>query len=461
MVNIRWLAFLTGERSMQAVGPPKGQRRTCAARISQVKRTAGHLNVGVLAPVHDAWSCALPTTDDSPTDTPPLRTTALHDLHVGLGARMVPFAGWSMPVQYPTGVTVEHRQCRERAALFDVSHMGQVLLRPAERAGSVNDVLSALESLVPTDLVGLVPFQQRYTMFTAPDGGILDDLMVTRRADDVFVVVNASNAEADVSHLRANLPSTVSIVMLDDRSLLALQGPRAINVLRELDTRADDLVFMTGAYLDLDGSSCFVTRSGYTGEDGFEISVPSVDAARVAARLLAFDDVAPAGLGARDTLRLEAGLCLHGHDISPSTTPVEAGLTWAIQKVRRPGGLRAGGYPGADVIDCQLADGSLRRRVGLVTTERVPVREGSLLLAADGSGRTIGQVTSGTTTPTVGHPIAMAYVETAFASVDTPVLAQVRDKQVVMTVSAMPFVPHQYARRSSLKPHSTSGTEQS
>jgi aminomethyltransferase len=392
-----------------------------------------------------------------PSETPPtenlstLRTTALHGLHIELGARLVPFAGWSMPVQYPSGVTVEHRQCREAAALFDVSHMGQVVLRSADRAASgVGDVLAALECLIPADLVGLAPFQQRYGMFTASDGGILDDLMVTRRDEDVFIVVNASNASTDIAHLRACLPGTVDIEMVDDRSLLALQGPRAIDVLRQLDTRADDLVFMTGAFLELEGASCFVTRSGYTGEDGFEISVPSSDAGRLARRFLAFDEVAPAGLGARDTLRLEAGLCLHGHDISPAITPVQAGLTWAIQKVRRAGGARAGGYPGAQVIDRELADGPTKRRVGLSSAERVPVREGSILLAGDGSGRRVGDVTSGTTTPTVGHPIAMAYVEVADATADSRVFAQVRDKQVEMTICALPFVPHRYVRRSSL-----------
>ncbi len=386
------------------------------------------------------------TETTAPIHADQLLRTPLHALHVELGGRMVAFAGWSMPVQFPAGVTAEHHHCRSSAVLFDVSHMGQIVLRP-QLGSSVDDVASALESLVPADIAGLSVLQQRYGLFLDERAGILDDLMITRRERDFFLVVNASNVAADLEHLRTTLPDSVEIEFLGNKALLALQGPQAVEVLRQLDTRTDETFFMTGAYLTLDGVDCFVTRSGYTGEDGFEISVPAEQSELLARRLLTFPEVEPAGLGARDTLRLEAGLCLHGHDISPDTTPVEAALAWAIPKVRRPGGERAGGYPGAAVVAAQFQSGVTRKRVGLVSLDRVPVREGALLLDED--GRVIGEVTSGTLTPTAGHPVAMGYVVSSRATAGTPVIAQVRDKPITMTVTALPIVEHRYVRRPS------------
>ena len=374
----------------------------------------------------------------------PLLTTPLNDLHLELGARMVPFAGYSMPVQYPAGLMAEHRQCREAAALFDVSHMGQVRL-----VGPQAD--AALETLVPVDIVDLPPGKQRYALFTNAQGGLLDDLMVTRVGEDarldfgdLFVVVNAGCKAQDIAHLQHHIGSRCLVLPLPQRALLALQGPQAVTALSRLNPAVASLTFMTGGRFSLAGADCFVTRSGYTGEDGFEISVHEDQAVSLARALLAQPEVKPAGLGARDTLRLEAGLCLYGHEIDTATTPVEAALTWAIQKVRRAGGARAGGYPGADVIDAQLATGTTRKRVGLVGKERAPVREGTALFAADGTA--LGTVTSGTLGPTVGQPVAMGYVPPAYAVVGTEVYAEVRGKRLPMTVSAMPFTPNRYYR---------------
>ncbi len=363
--------------------------------------------------------------------------TPLHDLHLELGARMVPFAGYAMPVQYPGGIIAEHRQCRESAALFDVSHMGQLRLIGADAA-------AALETLVPQDVADLPLMKQRYAFFTNAAGGLLDDLMITRREDDLFVVVNAACKDADTRHLVTHLGHRCQIVPLPDRALLALQGPKAVDALARLNPGVAALTFMSGGHFALAGSECFVTRSGYTGEDGFEISVPADAAVALARALLAEPEVEAAGLGARDTLRLEAGLCLYGHDIDTTTTPVEAGLAWAIQKVRRPGGARAGGYPGADTIGGQLAQGAPQRRVGLVGLERLPVREGATL--HDAQGHRIGRVTSGTVGPTVGQPIAMGYVAADHAAPGAELHAEVRGKRVPMQVRAMPFAPHRYHR---------------
>ena len=371
----------------------------------------------------------------SPSAT--LSKTPLHALHRELGAKMVPFAGYDMPVSFPAGILAEHRQCRESAVLFDVSHMGQLRL-----VGS--DAAAALETLVPVDVVGLAEGRQRYALFTNDDGGILDDLMVTRRADHLFLVVNASCKDADTEHLRSRIGQRCEIVPMPDRALLALQGPKAAAVMERLAPALAKLVFMSGAEARIAGIDVFATRSGYTGEDGFEISVAATDAEALARALLAEPEVMPAGLGARDTLRLEAGLCLYGHDIDTTTTPVEAGLTWAIQKVRRPGGERAGGYPGAATIGAQLADGVARKRVGLVGLDRAPVREGTALV--DGGGADVGRVTSGTIGPTVGKPVALAYVKTELATVGMPLLADVRGKLMPMQVTALPFVPHRYFR---------------
>lgn len=369
--------------------------------------------------------------------TASLLTTPLHALHLELGAKMVPFAGYDMPVNYPGGIIAEHKQCRESAALFDVSHMGQLRLVGPEAA-------AALETLVPVDIIDLAVGKQRYALFTNASGGILDDLMVTRRENDLFLVVNAACKEADTRHLMTHLSHRCRVVPLPDRALLALQGPKAVDVLARMNPDVAKLTFMTGAAFELAGADCFVTRSGYTGEDGFEISVPDTHAIALARQLLAAPEVKPAGLGARDTLRLEAGLCLYGHDINDTTTPVEAGLTWAIQKVRRPGGARAGHYPGAGAIEAQLASGAAIKRAGLVGLERVPVREGVQLF--DGQGHKLGHVTSGTLAPTVNQPIAMAYLAANHTAAGHQVHAEVRGKRYPMRVASMPFAPHRYHR---------------
>ena len=375
--------------------------------------------------------------DLTPPATAPLLTTPLHALHLELGARMVPFAGYAMPVQYPAGILAEHRWCRDSAALFDVSHMGQLQLRGTDAA-------AALESLVPQDVVDLPVDKQRYAFFTNPQGGLLDDLMVTRRADHLFLIVNAGCKQDDIRHLITHIGHRCNVVPMPDHALLALQGPQAATALSRLDPGVAKLAFMTGGDFTLAGAACFVTRSGYTGEDGFEISVPAAQAEALARTLLAEPEVKPAGLGARDTLRLEAGLCLYGHDIDTRTTPIEAGLSWAIQKVRRPGGARAGHYPGAKVIEGQLATGPLLKRVGLIGLERVPVREGTALI--DSHGRPLGRVTSGTLGPTVHEPVAMAYLAIDHAGIQHEVYAEVRGKRLPMRVTAMPFTPHRYRR---------------
>ncbi len=374
------------------------------------------------------------------TSSAPLLTTPLHALHIELGAKMVPFGGYDMPVQYASGILAEHRHTRASAGLFDVSHMGQVLLQ-----GAGAD--AALESLVPVDIVDLAPFKQRYALFTNSEGGILDDLMVTRRADDLFVVVNAACKQQDIAHMQQHIGTLCTVQPLPDQALLALQGPLAVNALARLNADVQKLVFMTGGHFVLDGIDCFVTRSGYTGEDGFEISVPAAQAEQLARALLAQPEVKPIGLGARDTLRLEAGLCLYGHDIDPTTTPVEASLTWAIQKVRRAGGARAGGYPGADVIGAQLGQGQqgiARKRVGLISADRMPVREGAQVV--DAAGASIGRITSGSLGPSINQPVALAYLSTPHSAVGTEVFALVRDKRVPMTVTTLPFVPNGYVR---------------
>jgi len=367
----------------------------------------------------------------------PLARTPLHALHLELGAKMVAFAGYDMPVSYPDGILKEHRHCREAAALFDVSHMGQLRLIG-------DDAARALESLVPMDVLGLAVGKQRYAFFTNSSGGILDDLMITRREDHLFLIVNAACKEADTRHLVTHIGHRCTIQPLPDRALLALQGPQASKALARLNPAVTSLTFMSGSTIALAGADCFVTRSGYTGEDGYEISVPGAQAEMLARALLALREVKPAGLGARDTLRLEAGLCLYGHDISETTTPIEAGLTWAIQKVRRAGGERHGGYPGAEAIDAQLASGCSTKRVGLLGLERVPVREGAPIV--DAHGRKLGRVTSGTLSPTLNEPIAMAYLAANHALPHHEVYAEVRGKRQPMRVSAMPFTPHRYFR---------------
>ena len=374
---------------------------------------------------------------DVPGSQKSLSRTPLYDLHVELGARMVPFAGYEMPVQYPSGIMDEHKHTRSHAGLFDVSHMGQVRLAGADAA-------AALETLVPVDIIGLGEMRQRYALFTNDAGGVLDDLMVTNAGDHLFLVVNAACKAQDIAHLQTRIGGRCTVEPLEDRALLALQGPAAGAVMARLAPRTAAQLFMTAATVDLAGVECLVARSGYTGEDGFEISVPAAAAETLARRLLAEDEVAPIGLGARDSLRLEAGLCLYGHDMDETTTPVEASLTWAISKARRADGARAGGFPGAEVILKQLAEGAARKRVGVRPDGRAPVREGAQL--ADRSGRPVGAVTSGGFGPTIGAPVAMGYVETGLAKAGTGIDAMVRGKPIPVTVAKMPFVEQRYYR---------------
>ncbi len=371
--------------------------------------------------------------------TETLLKTPLHALHLELGARMVPFAGYDMPVQYPLGVMKEHLHTREQAGLFDVSHMGQIRLRGANAA-------QALESLVPVDIVDLPVGMQRYAMFTNEQGGILDDLMVANLGDgELFLVVNAACKDQDLAHLRQHLGSQCEIEPLfEERALLALQGPAAVKVLERLAPQVAKMTFMQFAAVQLLGEDCYVSRSGYTGEDGYEISVPAHKAEALARRLLEEPEVAAIGLGARDSLRLEAGLCLYGHDMNTATTPVEASLLWAVSKARRADGVRAGGFPGAAQVFAQQQAGVARKRVGLLPQERTPVREGAEIV--DEAGQVIGQVCSGGFGPTLGAPVAMGYLDSEQAVLDTQVWAIVRGKRVAMKVSKMPFVAQRYYR---------------
>lgn len=377
-------------------------------------------------------------------DRESLKRTPLFDLHVTLGGKMVPFAGYDMPVQYPAGVLKEHLHTRSQAGLFDVSHMGQIALRP--KSGKVEDAARALERLVPQDIVAIAPGRQRYAQFTNADGGILDDLMVANFGDHLFLVVNAACKAEDEAHLRANLSDSCVIDSLADRALIALQGPKAESALAKLCAEAPGMKFMDAGPHEVAGLACFVSRSGYTGEDGFEISVPASDAERLAKTLLENPDVMPIGLGARDSLRLEAGLCLYGHDIDTTTTPVEAALEWSVQKSRRSGGARAGGFPGAEKILAHFDHGASRRRVGLRPAGRAPVREGALLFADSAGGESIGKVTSGGFGPSLNAPVAMGYVPAALGALDTKLFAEVRGQRLPVTVAAMPFVKNTYKR---------------
>ncbi|MFI0471266.1 glycine cleavage system aminomethyltransferase GcvT [Halomonas sp. HMF6819] len=366
-----------------------------------------------------------------------LKKTPLHALHESLGAKMVPFAGFDMPVQYPLGVKKEHEHTRRQCGLFDVSHMGQIAV-----AGP--DVAEALESLIPADLVGLSKDHQRYGLFIGTEGGIIDDLMLVNAGDHFYLVVNAACKDQDLAHLRTNLGNTHDIEVLE-RGLLALQGPEAASVMQRLCPQACALTFMQHGRFNVGGFDVWVSRSGYTGEDGFEISVAAPDCEPFAKALLSEPEVEMIGLGARDSLRLEAGLCLYGHDMDMQTTPVEAGLIWAIGKPRRHGGERAGGFPGADVVLHQIdARDHARKRVGLVADGRAPVREGARLV--DEQGEEIGVVTSGGFGPSVGKPIAMGYVTREFEAVESVVYAEVRGKRLPMTVVKTPFVAPGYYR---------------
>ncbi|MEH6651329.1 MAG: glycine cleavage system aminomethyltransferase GcvT [Motiliproteus sp.] len=371
--------------------------------------------------------------------TEQLAKTPFYDLHLELGGKMVPFAGYDMPVQYPMGVKKEHLHTREAAGLFDVSHMGQVLL-------SGDNAASALESLVPVDIIDLPVGKQRYALFTNDAGGIMDDLMVSNLGDKLFVVVNAACKEQDIAHLRANLgPRDVKIEVLEDRALLALQGPKAAEALARIEPSVADMVFMDSREICIDGVNCLIGRAGYTGEDGFEISIPAADADRIARLLLAQPEIEFIGLGARDSLRLESGLCLYGHDIDTTTTPVEASLLWAISKCRRIEGEREGGFPGADIILDQIQTKNVnRKRVGLIGQGKAPIREGAELVNTQ--GEPIGIVTSGSFGPTIGTPVAMGYVATEYAVLETEVFALVRGKKMPMNVARAPFVEQRYYR---------------
>ena len=383
-----------------------------------------------------------------PLAPPPLLHTPLHALHLELGARMVPFAGYSMPVQYPSGVLAEHLHTRSGAGLFDVSHMGQLRLVGPQAA-------AAFESLMPIDVIDLPVGKQRYGLLLNDAAGILDDLMFVNRnyaaGGDIFVVVNGACKAADIAHIQASIGQRCSVIACPERALLALQGPQAVTALERLCPGIGRLVFMTGGQFQLRCASqffdAFITRSGYTGEDGFEISVHADHADTLARSLLTQTEVRPIGLGARNSLRLEAGLCLYGNDLDTTTTPVEANLLWALQKVRRAGGARAGGFPGADIVLAQLAGGDgapTRRRVGLRALERIPVREHTLIQTVDGTPA--GEVTSGLLGPSINQPVAMAYVAVAHAAIGTRLDAIVRGKPVPMEIVPMPFVPNRYFR---------------
>jgi aminomethyltransferase len=379
-----------------------------------------------------------------PATAPKLLKTPLHALHIAHGGKMVPFAGYDMPVQYGPGVLKEHLHTRAAVGLFDVSHMGQIELRA--KSGRVADAALALERLVPQDILALPVGRQRYAQFTNEAGGILDDLMVANFGSHLFLVVNAACKDADEAHLNAHLSDVCDIAALPERALIALQGPKAEAVMARLCQEAATMRFMDAGPHMVDGIACFVSRSGYTGEDGYEISVPADQAEALATKLLADSDVMPIGLGARDSLRLEGGMCLYGHDIDTATTPVEGALEWSIQKSRRNSGARAGGFAGAGIILTQLDEGAARRRVGLQPEGRAPVREGALLFADDTATDSIGVVTSGGFGPSAAAPIAMGYVPTALAAVGTRVFAELRGQRLPLRVAALPFIPASYKR---------------
>ncbi len=373
-----------------------------------------------------------------------LKRTALHGLHLELGAKMVPFAGYEMPVQYPMGVMKEHLHTRSCAGLFDVSHMGQVILRP--KSGNIEDASLALERLVPVSLLALKAGRQRYAMFTNETGGIMDDLMVANRGDHLFVVVNAACKAADIAHMRRALADDCEIETIENRALLALQGPKSEAVFAAICPAASDMKFMDVAVLASEFGELWVSRSGYTGEDGYEISVSNDQAEAFARALLAADGAAPIGLGARDSLRLEAGLCLYGNDIDETTSPVEAAIEWAIQKVRRKDGARAGGFPGAARILNELENSTKRRRVGILPDGRAPMRAGTELFADKDAQNPIGKITSGAFGPTIARPMSMGYVACEYAETGTEIYAQLRGKRLPATVADMPFRPSTYKR---------------
>ena len=368
-----------------------------------------------------------------------LLQTPLHALHLELGGKMVPFAGYEMPVQYPAGIMAEHTHTRDKAGLFDVSHMGQVVIG----GGDWETIATAFETLVPMDVLGLKEGRQRYGLFTGESGGILDDLMFANRGDHLFAVVNAACKADDIAHMKTALEPDLSVTPVTDRALMALQGPKAEAVLEAMVPGVAAMRFMDQASFDWSGEELWISRSGYTGEDGYEISVPADRAEDLARALLEYDDVMAIGLGARDSLRLEAGLCLYGQDIDETTSPVEAGLTWAIQKVRRQGGAREGGFPGAERILRELETGTARQRVGLKPGGRAPMRAGVEIFEGESGGAPVGRITSGGFGPTVGGPVAMGYVETGMGP---DLYGELRGKRQPIAVTDLPFVPARFKR---------------
>ncbi len=377
-------------------------------------------------------------------ETTDMKKTPLTAFNAELGGKMVEFAGYEMPIQFPEGVMKEHLHTRAKAGLFDVGHMGQIILRP--KSGKVEDAALALERLLPVDVLGLKVGRQRYGLFTDAKGGILDDLMFANRGDHLFLVVNASCKVQDIAHLRKHLSDVCDIEELTDRGLIALQGPAAESALAKLNPEVAAMAFMDVKDVTLAGASCIVSRSGYCGEDGYEISVPAGKAVELTKALLADPDVHLIGLGARDSLRLEAGLCLYGNDIGTTTTPVAASLEWAVQKVRRTGGARAGGFPGADVILPEFEKGASRRRVGLAAEGRAPVRAGAELFTDESSDTPIGTVTSGGFGPTADRPVAMGYVIASSSGTGTRLFVEVRGKRLPVLVSTLPFITPRYKR---------------
>ena len=364
-----------------------------------------------------------------------LLKTPLFSLHNDLGGKMVPFAGYSMPVQYPLGVMGEHNHCREKAGLFDVSHMGQVVIKG-------NGADEWLETLVPGNILDLKENSIRYTTFTNEEGGILDDLMITRRDDDIFMVVNAACKEQDIKHMLSHIPDHLELIEITDRALVALQGPEAARVLARFVDGVDEMPFMSYTEAEINGVPCFISRCGYTGEDGHEISIPADKAEQVCKTLLAEEEVEAIGLGARDSLRLEAGLCLYGHDITTETTPAEGAISWSIGKRRR----EEGGFPGAEKIIHQIESGDVDRlRIGILPSGKAPAREGAEIL--DANDNVIGVITSGGFGPTFGGPVAMGYVQKSHSKVGTDVFLQVRKKKLEATVAEMPFVKQRYYRK--------------
>ena len=371
-----------------------------------------------------------------------LKRTPLYELHCELGAKLTEFAGYEMPVQYSLGILGEHQHTRTKAGLFDVSHMGQITLR----GSSYQETALALEKAIPMDVLGLKVGRQRYGFLTTDGGGILDDLMFSNREDHIFVVLNAACKDSDIVHLRTLLEPEISIEVIENRALIALQGPASETVLSEFNSQISAMKFMDIETLSIAGTECWISRSGYTGEDGFEISIPSSAAEAITRSILSKQEVEFVGLGARDSLRLEAGLCLYGHDIDEETTPVEASLTWAIQKARRTNGERANGFLGDDIITQQLDMGTYRKRVGFLPQTRAPMREGVEIYETESSKEVIGKITSGGYGPTVGHPVAMGYINSKYVDSKDNLFGELRGKRVPVKIAKLPFVPLNFKR---------------